>query len=97
MGNNFGSRVDELPIALYRRSYEENIVSYIFHVSQMNSSKIEYVVNQFYIINFSLFRLTLILDICVSLTCFTNIHVFQNSYNHESERNRVTQFHRRFE
>lgn len=96
MGNNFGSRVDELPIALYRRSYEENIVSHIFHVSQMNSFRIEYVVNQFYIINFSPFRLTLILDICVSLTCF-NIHVFQNSYNHESERNRVTQFYRRFE
>lgn len=85
MRNNFGSRVDELPIALYRRSYEENIVSYIFHVSQMNSFKIEYVVNQFYIINFSPFRLN------------SYNPIIQNSYNHESERNRVTQFHRRFE
>lgn len=42
-------------------------MSHIFHISQMNSFKIEYVVNQFYIINFSPYCLILILDICVSL------------------------------
>lgn len=73
-------------------------MSHIFHISQMNSFKIEYVVNQFYIINFSPFCLILMLDICVSLKSALRIFTCSKTpIIHENEKNRVTQFHGRFE